>query len=180
MTSSLSLQAVCLACTAGFVLAASCTPTIQPWQLAGRYEAVWVRELPDVQTQFVENLLSPVEDFWLELSRDGSFSGAIGLPLPIPSQGDGEVASPTATDPIARLGVPRSITGRWRLEGLTLILEPESIDDRPKAVEPTEGGAEDRLFRPWRMTVDEAGLTLSSIADLGRWGKLVFRRKEVP
>ncbi|MFN3682564.1 MAG: hypothetical protein ACK41F_01370 [Fimbriimonadaceae bacterium] len=106
----------------------------------------------DLQTQLQQNILNSMLTAELELRKNGTFT--------------------------SNLLSPASVDGRWRLEGTTLILEPERVGELRKKADndPMEAG----LFKPLRLQVDPRTLTLSSILEVDQSHRIVLRRKEQP
>lgn len=128
-------------------------------RLVGTY-VLAVEKTPDsdLQTQLAENALNATfgAQHALELREDGTFVGGSMGPVPI--------------------------RGRWRLEGLELVLEPEQVGDLQKG-QPEQTGKDlapfvEGAFEPLRMMVDPSTLTLHSVINQKGGPKIVLRRKE--
>lgn len=122
-------------------------------RLVGTYSArLETSGRSDLQTQLQENALASMLSIQLELKEDGTFS--------------------------SNLFPPATFEGRWRLEGLNLILEPERVGDLKKKGD--KGPMEAGLFQPLRLQVDPNTLTLSSVLDIDQSRRVVLKRKEQP
>lgn len=128
-----------------------CQASLQD-RLVGTYVAkLETPERSDLPTQLQQNVLDSMLSIQLELRKDGTFS--------------------------SNLFPPATFEGRWRLDGLTLILEPERVGDLKKGDNnPMEAG----LFKPLRLQVDPRTLTLSSVLEIDQSRRVVLRRKEQP